>query len=87
MLDHIVAGGQHTGLGLISFLKECTEEVGMPEEITPKGIQTVGAISYEVFEKVTDSGEIDGCISRYVLFCYDLELPLHFVPNAVGGEV
>mmetsp|Transcript_16489 Transcript_16489/g.19564 ORF Transcript_16489/g.19564 Transcript_16489/m.19564 type:complete len:422 (+) Transcript_16489:31-1296(+) len=93
MLDHIVAGGQPAGLGLMeNVLKECMEEAGITEDVTRKGIQAAGAISYEGFEDFNTSGgggstEIDGFISRSVLFCYDLELPPDFVPDAVDGEV
>jgi len=90
MLDHIVAGGQPAGLGLFeNVLKECAEEAGVPEDITLKGIQAVGAVSYEVFEPSSSLGNdcIDGVISRSLLFNYDLELPQDFKPMVVDGEV
>lgn len=93
MLDHIVAGGQPAGLGLMeNVLKECMEEAGIPEDVARKGVQAAGAISYEGFEDFSTNdasgrSEIDGFISRSVLFCYDLELPSDFVPDAVDGEV
>jgi len=101
MLDHIVAGGQPAGIGLMeNVLKECMEEAGIPEDLTIAGIRSVGAISYEQYEpfKVHQSSHvnsregdfgtiIDGLISRSVLFCYDLELPPDFEPAALDGEV
>lgn len=92
-LDHIVAGGQPSNLGLMeNVLKECMEEAGIPSDITIQGIRSVGAVSYELFEPsgiIHDDSEFyyDGVVSRAVLFCYDLELPLDFVPRIVDGEV
>jgi hypothetical protein len=80
MLDHLVAGGQPAGLGLLeNVIKECEEEAGIPEQITRAGLQSVGAISYEQANK--------GKVSRVVLFNYDLYLPKDFVPKPVDGEV
>jgi len=73
ILDHIVAEGQPAGLGLMDFFKECMEEAGIPEEVTLRGIQAAGEIRYEGFENFTDSGEIDVCISRSVLFMTALD--------------
>mmetsp|Transcript_3917 Transcript_3917/g.8743 ORF Transcript_3917/g.8743 Transcript_3917/m.8743 type:complete len:404 (-) Transcript_3917:306-1517(-) len=86
-LDHIVAGGQPAGLSLIeNVVKECLEEAGIPPELTKKGIQPAGAISYESYGgKFKDDGE--GVLSRVVLFCFDLILPNDFVPTAHDGEV
>lgn len=86
-LDHIVAGGQPAGLSLMeNVVKECMEEAGIPPELTKKGIQPAGAISYESYGgKFKDDGE--GVMSRVVLFCFDLILPNDFVPTAHDGEV
>ena len=91
-LDHIVAGGQPAGLGLTeNVLKECMEEAGIPRDLTLKGIRSVGAVSYEMFEpSELERGSMyyyDGVVSRAVLFCYDLELPSDFMPKIVDGEV
>lgn len=82
MLDHMVAGGQPAGLGLMdNVVKECLEEAGIPEDVTRAGIQPAGAISYETYSEQKDM------VSRAVLFCYDLYLPSEFEPTAVDGEV
>jgi len=82
MLDHMVAGGQPAGLGLMeNVIKECIEEAGVPEDLTRSGIKPGGAISYE-----THVTEYD-YIARVVLFCYDLWLPDTFQPVPVDGEV
>lgn len=82
MLDHLVAGGQPAGLGLMdNVIKECEEEAGIPEELVRAGIQATGAISYEGWDPKSSK------ISRVVLFNYDLYLPSDFVPKAVDGEV
>lgn len=80
MLDHLVAGGQPAGLGLMeNVIKECEEEAGIPKHITRSSIQSVGAVSYEHAH--------GDKISRVVLFNYDLYLPTDFVPKPVDGEV
>ena len=94
MLDHIVAGGQPAGLGLMeNVIKECAEEAGISEEMTLSGIHSTGAISYEQFEPFSsndndyDNDPYDGLISRSLLFNYDLYLPNDFTPKVVDGEV
>ena len=86
-MDHIVAGGQPAGLSLMdNVMKECMEEAGIPPEITKRGIQPAGAVSYENYEgPLMHCGE--GVMSRVVLFCFDLVLPSDFVPVANDGEV
>lgn len=82
MLDHMAAGGQPAGYGVLeNVAKECFEEAGIPEELTLAGIKPAGAISYETFEAPKD------CVSRAVLFCFDLWLPEDFKPRPVDGEV
>lgn len=82
MLDHIVAGGQPSGISLMeNVVKECKEEAGIPDELARAGIVPVGAISYETYSAAKDT------ISRAVLFNYDLTLPDDFVPTPVDGEV
>lgn len=86
-MDHIVAGGQPAGLSLMdNVMKECMEEAGIPPEITKRGIQPAGAVSYENYEgPLIHQGE--GVMSRVVLFCFDVVLPSDFVPVANDGEV
>jgi 8-oxo-dGTP pyrophosphatase MutT (NUDIX family) len=82
MLDHIAAGGQPAGLGLLeNVVKECHEEAGIPAEITRAGIHSTGVISYESYLPKTDR------VSRVVLFNYDLYLPEGWTPKPVDGEV
>jgi 8-oxo-dGTP pyrophosphatase MutT (NUDIX family) len=82
MLDHVVAGGQPSGLGLMeNVIKECYEEAGIPEAVTRECVRAGGAISYETFSSR------QGVIGRAVLFCYELYLPNDFEPKPVDGEV
>jgi 8-oxo-dGTP pyrophosphatase MutT (NUDIX family) len=82
LLDHMVAGGQPFGISLSdNVVKECLEEAGISETLTRQGIKATGVISYENYE------ETKHCISRAVLFCYDLMLPQSFTPTPVDGEV
>lgn len=82
MLDHIVAGGQPVGMGLLeNCIKECEEEAGIPEELTRAGIQAAGGVSYRSYSSSKD------LVTRAVLFCYDLELPASFQPVPTDGEV
>jgi len=82
MLDHIVAGGQPVGLSLLeNVVKECQEEAGIPEDITLAGLSNAGAISYETYSEHND------CVTRCVLFNFDLHLPNNFIPKPVDGEV
>ena len=69
---------------LIHFQIECQEEAGIPDDLTLKGIQAAGAVSYEGIRNVGPDLDV---ISRVVLFCYDLQLPPDFVPKVVDGEV
>ncbi|KAL9258744.1 Nudix hydrolase 20, chloroplastic-like protein [Drosera capensis] len=79
MLDHLVAGGLPHGIPCgENMIKECEEEAGIPNHIA-KRAKPVGAISYM---------DIDGRrFKRDVLFCYDLKLPVDFVPYNQDGEV
>ena len=94
MLDHVVAGGQPAGLGLVeNVIKECEEEAGIPPELAKPGVDLhpVGVVSYEEATKHEHPDERGGgsfhTISRVVLFNYDLHLPGDFVPKPVDGEV
>ena len=78
-LDHLVAGGQPFGLGVLeNLIKEAGEEAGIPAELAARAV-AVGAVSYrcERPEGLRDD----------VLFCYDLELPENFTPVNTDGEV
>ena len=86
MLDHIVAGGQPAGMTLIdNVVKECEEEAGIPASLTRRLAKPTGAISYETFER--GGKNIDGVISRALMFNFDIELPFDFQPKVVDGEV
>eukprot|EP00536_Pseudo-nitzschia_multiseries_P015174 jgi/Psemu1/262744/estExt_Genewise1Plus.C_8330023 len=80
MLDHIVAGGQPAGLGLMeNVIKECEEEAGIPPELFDRpdvDLRAVGDDSNTFYK-----------ISRVVLFNYDLILPRDFSPTPLDGEV
>eukprot|EP00592_Proboscia_alata_P004515 CAMPEP_0194368238 /NCGR_PEP_ID=MMETSP0174-20130528/16479_1 /TAXON_ID=216777 /ORGANISM="Proboscia alata, Strain PI-D3" /LENGTH=332 /DNA_ID=CAMNT_0039144509 /DNA_START=156 /DNA_END=1154 /DNA_ORIENTATION=+ len=81
MLDHIVAGGMPFGISPTdNVVKECEEEAGIPRNLVLEKLRSVGGISYEYLDEL-------GCMSRSVIFCYDLELPVDFVPKPVDGEV
>lgn len=97
MLDHIVAGGQPAGLGLMeNVMKECEEEAGIPPELFDRpdvDIRPNGVVSYQETKKGVIGGkdtEEDNSfyqISRVVLFNYDLVLPPDFAPKPLDGEV
>lgn len=78
-LDHLVAGGQPAGLGLMeNLVKECAEEAGIPENLARQA-HPVGAIRY-IFEN--EQG-----LRNDLIFCYDLECPADFIPHPHDGEV
>jgi hypothetical protein len=79
MLDHIAAGGQAAGLGLLdNVVKECQEEAGIPMDMTRAGVHAVGAVSYESFS--------NNKLTRCILYNFDLYLPKDFQPVPVDGE-
>lgn len=89
MLDHIVAGGQPTGVSLAdNVVKECGEEAGVPPSLAERALPA-GAISYETQVRFAndDDGVLLRGLERSVLFCYDLYLPPDFEPKVVDGEV
>mmetsp|Transcript_16957 Transcript_16957/g.46548 ORF Transcript_16957/g.46548 Transcript_16957/m.46548 type:complete len:431 (+) Transcript_16957:311-1603(+) len=69
MLDHIVAGGQPAGLGLMeNVIKECEEEAGIPPELFDRpdvDIRPVGVVSYEETVRCGMGGEIDEAAEEY----------------------
>lgn len=80
MLDHIVAGGQPHGLGLMeNVIKECEEEASIPASLASRA-RPAGAISYNGIDE-------QGNLKRDAIFCYDLELPKDFQPRPLDGEV
>jgi len=80
LLDHIVAGHQPVGMTPSeNVIKEAGEEAGIPEELA-RTAKARGAVSYRGQDE-------DGRLKNDVLFCFDLELSLDFVPRPVDGEV
>lgn len=78
-LDHVVAGGQPIGVGLLdNVVKECREEADMPEPLARRAVPT-GLVSYLM--------ENEEGMRNDVLFAYDLELPEDFVPVNTDGEI
>ena len=60
------------------MVKECWEEAGIPEALA-RAATPVGYVSYTSLQP-------EG-LKPDVLFAYDLELPLDFVPQPQDGEV
>jgi hypothetical protein len=78
-LDHIVAGGQPHGLGLMeNLVKEAEEEASLPPEVA-LGAKPVGALCYRCLW--------EGDIRDDMLFLYDLELPEGLTPHPGDNEV
>lgn len=78
-LDNLVAGGLPFGIPLGENLrKECHEEADIPADLADQAV-AVGAVSY--------CRESQEGLKPDVMYCYDLELPEHFVPRCVDGEV
>lgn len=78
-LDHLVAGGLPAGIPPGEcVVKECGEEASIPPDLAAAA-RPVGIVSY--------AANYQGCCKRDVLFCYDLELPVDFVPVPDDGEV
>ncbi len=79
MLDHIVAGGQPAGLGLLeNVIKEADEEASIPAELASRAEQ-VGRITY--------CSRTERGLKPDTLFCFDLRLPVDFTPRSNDGEV
>ena len=78
-LDHLVAGGQPFGLGLMdNVVKECAEEAGMARALAAQA-RPVGVVSY-----VTE--RIEG-LRNDICFGYDIALPEDFMPVNHDGEI
>ncbi len=83
-LDNFVAGGQPIGIGLMeNVIKEAAEEADVPPAIAAATVPT-GAVSY--CHEVPD-GDFPGGLSPDVMFVYDMELPVDFVPRNTDGEI
>lgn len=78
-LDNMVAGGMAIGMEpLATLVKEAAEEAGMPAALAAAAVP-VGRIEYV---------HADGrSLKDDALFCFDIELPAAFVPEARDGEV
>jgi isopentenyldiphosphate isomerase len=78
-LDHLVAGGQPHGLGLMeNVIKEAAEEASVPGELAARA-RPVGALRYICARS-------EG-LRNDVAFCFDLELPPDFQPRPGDDEV
>ncbi len=78
-LDHLVAGGQPLGLGLLeNVVKECGEEAGMPQSLG-RTARPAGFVSY-----ITERPE---GLRNDICFVFDIELPPDFAPVNEDGEV
>ncbi|MEM7169869.1 MAG: DUF4743 domain-containing protein [Pseudomonadota bacterium] len=78
-LDHLVAGGQPHGMGILeNLIKECGEEASIPPDLASRA-QPIGLVSYVC---ARPEGLRDD-----ICFCYDLMLPEGFKPENTDGEV
>jgi 8-oxo-dGTP pyrophosphatase MutT (NUDIX family) len=78
-LDHITAGGVPAGLSPDETLvKEAEEEAAIPASLASRA-RHVGTLAYTL--------ERQEGLRRDFVYCYDLDLPADFVPQAVDGEV
>jgi isopentenyldiphosphate isomerase len=78
-LDHLVAGGQPYGLGLMeNLIKEAAEEASVPADLAGRA-KPVGALRYLC--------ERPEGLRNDILFCFDLALPSDFVPRPNDDEV
>lgn len=78
-LDHLVAGGQPFGIGLMdNVVKECAEEAAIPEALA-RTARPAGLVSYVM--------ENEEGIRNDVLFVYDLAVPAAFSPRNTDGEI
>jgi uncharacterized protein DUF4743 len=78
-LDNLVAGGIGNGHGLEeTLLKEGEEEASIPRGLTSRAVPA-GAVSYRMENELG--------IRDDVLFVFDLEMPVDFVPKNQDGEI
>ena len=79
MLDHLAAGGQPVGIGLLgNVVKECGEEAGVPPELARQA---------HYVRKLHYCCETSTGLKPDTIFVYDLELPERFIPHNTDGEV
>lgn len=79
MLDHIVAGGQPAGTGLLeNVIKEADEEASIPVALSSQA---------KLKSTITYCGESTQGLKPDTLFCFDLQLPKEFIPQSNDGEV
>jgi len=80
--DSLAAGGLAAGMqAKQAMMNECQEEAGIPHDILQQNLKAVSAISYTGFNE-----DMWG-LKRDVLFCFDLQLPIDFIPAPVDGEM
>jgi len=78
-LDHLVAGGQPLGIGLMdNVVKECGEEAGMAPALA-RTARPAGFVSY-----VTE--RVEG-LRNDICFAFDIALPADFKPVNEDGEI
>ena len=78
-LDQIAAGGIPFDLTLKkNLIKESYEEANLNKKLILKS-KYDGTVSYRVESSLG--------LSRHILFCYNLELPINFVPKNNDGEI
>ena len=78
-LDQIAAGGLPFNVTIKkNLIKESYEEANINKKLILKS-KYDGIISYRVETKLG--------LSRHILFCYNLELPMNFIPKNNDGEI
>ncbi|HMA15230.1 MAG: DUF4743 domain-containing protein [Bacteroidota bacterium] len=78
-LDHLIAGGQPYGLGLMeNLVKEAAEEASVPAELARRA-RPAGALRYLC--------ERSEGLRNDVVFSFDLALPADFLPRPGDDEV
>ena len=78
-LDHLAAGGVSAGMGpMETMIKEAEEEAAIPPELSARAVLRA-KLGYTMLRP-------EG-LRRDILYCYDLELPEDFTPEAADGEV
>lgn len=79
LLDNLAAGGLTYGLTVMECAKkESMEEAGIPEDLL-SSLRPGGCVSFAYDDEDGVAAGID--------FCFDIELPPHFEPTNVDGEV
>nr|VZI33039.1 unnamed protein product [Spirometra erinaceieuropaei] len=79
LLDNLAAGGLTYGLTVMECAKkESMEEAGIPEDLL-SSLRPGGCVSFAHDNEDGVAADVD--------FCFDIELPPHFQPTNVDGEV